>query len=278
MAERGWEGGSHPNVAYTVSASIEFIRLFPQILGPVLLTAMLIGIAACVVAPSLRQAVRPEWAALFALLLAVWVFHSIIPAGVEDRKLIIAVPAMVLFALAGLVWAADRFPSTVVGYRWRYLAVCASAGISFFVGTFQIPRVDHYGFKEAARFFAGLSKPTVLVSSDSGGEGLLISEIAMLQPHPAATILRGTKSLASVDWNGAGYRCTYSNSAQILHFMRDENVRYVVVDNFPPQVRFTHDALLKKTIENREAFELVRSVPSHERSIPGEIKIYRFRL
>jgi hypothetical protein len=280
MAERGWEGGSHPNLAYTVSASIEFMRLFPQILGPVLLTAMLIGIAACVVAPSLRQAVRPEWAALFALLLAVWAFHSIIPAGVEDRKLIIAVPAMILFALAGLVWAADRFPSTVPGYRWRYLAMCAFAGITFFVGTFQIPRVDHYGFKEAAHFLAGLASPTgptVLVSSDSGGEGLLISEMAMLQPHPAATILRGTKSLASVDWNGAGYRCTYSNSAQILHFMRDENIRYVVVDSFPPQVRFTHDALLKKTIENRDAFELVRSVPSHERSIPGEIKIYRSR-
>ena len=187
---------------------------------------------------------------------------------------------MVLFALAGVVWAADRVPSTVPGYRWRYPAMCAFAGITFFVSTFQIPRVDHYGFKEAAHFLAGLAsatRPTVLVSSDSGGEGLLISEIAMLQPHPAATILRGTKSLASVDWNGAGYRCTYSNSAQILHFMRDENIRYVVVDSFPPQVRFTHDALLKKTIENRDAFELVRSVPSHERSIPGEIKIYRSR-
>jgi hypothetical protein len=100
----------------------------------------------------------------------------------------------------------------------------------------------------------------------------------MLQPHPAATVLRGTKSLASVDWNGAGYHCNYSNSAQILHFMRDENVRYVVVDSFPPQVNFTHDALLKRTMEDKKAFQLLRSFPSHERSIPGEIKIYRFLL
>jgi hypothetical protein len=60
--------------------------------------------------------------------------------------------------------------------------------------------------------------------------------------------------------------------------MRDENVRYVVVDSFPPQVNFTHDALLKRTMEDKKAFQLVRSFPSHERSIPGEIKIYRFLL
>ncbi len=281
MAERGWEGGSHPNLPYTASALFEFLRLFPQILGPVLLAMMLAGIVACVLVPSFRRGVRPEWATLFALLLAVWVFHSIVPAGVEDRKLIIAVPAMVLFALAGAVWAADRIPSTTPGFRWRYVAVGGVAATSFFVGTFQIPRVDHYGFNQAAAFlagFAGPAKSTILVSSDSGGEGMLISEIAMLQPHPAATVLRGTKSLASVDWNGAAYHCIYSNSAEILHFMRDENVRYVVVDSFPPQVKFTHDALLKKTIERSKAFHLIRSFPSDERSMPGEIKIYRLTL
>src|SRR5690349_7790906 len=106
MAERGWDGGSRPNLAYTTSALVEFLRLFPQILGPVLLVFMLAGVATCVVVPYVRRNVRPEWATLFALLLAVWVFHSIIPAGVEDRKLIIAVPAMVLLVLGGLVWIA----------------------------------------------------------------------------------------------------------------------------------------------------------------------------
>ncbi len=109
MAERGWEGGSHPNVAYTADALFEFLRLFPQILGSVLLGLMSVGIAAlwfCI----RPKSIRAEWAVLFALLLAVWVFHSIVPAGVEDRKLIIAVPAMVLFVLAGAVWVADRVP------------------------------------------------------------------------------------------------------------------------------------------------------------------------
>ncbi len=104
LAERGWEGGSHPNVAYTASALVEFLRLFPQILGPVLLALFLLGLGACVVVPLVRHRIRAEWATLFALILAVWVFHSIVPAGVEDRKLIIAVPGMVLFALAGVVW------------------------------------------------------------------------------------------------------------------------------------------------------------------------------
>jgi len=281
MAERGWEGGSRPNVTYTVGALIEFLGLFPQILGPVLLAFMLVGIGAYVIVPYFQRSVRAEWAALFSLLLSVWVFHSIVPAGVEDRKLIIAVPAMVLFALGGLVWIADRLPVGLAWYQWRYLAVGGVAGLSFLFTTFQVPRVDHYGFTDAAGFLSGLpssAHPTILVSSDAGGEGMLISELAMLQPLPVETVLRATKSLANVDWNGAGYHCNFSNPAQVLNFMRDRNVSYVVVDSFPPQVRFAHDALLKKTIENGKAFQLVRSFPSHERSLHGEIKIYRFAL
>jgi hypothetical protein len=281
MAERGWEGGSHPNVAYTASALLEFVRLFPEILGPVLLGLMLVGIGACVVAPYVRRSVCPEWGGLFALLLAVWVFHSVIPAGVEDRKLIIGVPAMLLFALAGAVWLADRISPSVALYRWRYFALGSIAGLSFFALTFQVPRVDHYGFTEAAKFvtgFANSADATILVSSNSGGEGMLISEMAMLQPHPSETVLRGTKSLASVGWNGAGYQCHYSNSAELLHFMRDEKVGYVVVDTFAPQVKFAHDVLVKKTVENSSAFQLLRSFRSHQGSMPGEIRIYRVAL
>lgn len=281
MAERGWEGGSHPNLRYTVSALLEFVRLFPQILGPVLLGLMLVGIGVCVLLPYLQRTIRAEWATLSALLLAVWVFHSIIPAGVEDRKLIIAVPAMVLFVLAGAVWVADQIPARFALYRSRYLAVGSIAALSFFTGTFEIPKVEHYGYSEAASFLANLANPTnatILVSSNSGGEGMLISELAMIQPHPVETVLRGTKSLASVDWNGAGYHCTYSSPAELLHFMRDEKVGFVVVDNFPPQVKFTHDALLKRAISTGNAFKLVRSFPSHERSMPGEISVYRIVL
>jgi len=281
MAERGWEGGSHPTFGYTVGALVEFLRLFPHILGPVLLAFMGVGIGAYVVAPYFQRSVRPEWASLFGLLLSVWVFHSVVPAGVEDRKLIIAVPAMVLFALGGVVWIADKLPANLHSYSWRYLAVGGAAGLSFLFTTFEVPRLDHYGFTEAAGFLSGLARstqPTILVSSNAGGEGMLISELAMVQPHPVETVLRATKSLANVDWNGAGYHCNYSSPAELLRFMRDENVGYVVVDSFPPQVKFAHDSLLKKTIENRQAFQLVRSFPSHQQSLRGEIKIYRFVL
>jgi hypothetical protein len=239
---------------------------------------MVVGIGAYVVIPCVRRDIRAEWAVLFALLLAVWVFHSIIPAGVEDRKLIIAVPALVLLVLGGVVWVADRIPTTVPLYRWRYLAVGGVAFFSFLATTFQVPRVEHYGFSDAASFLAGLASstnPIILVSSNSGGEGMLISEIAMIQPHPLETVLRGTKSLASVDWNGAGYRCNYSNPTELLHFMRDGKVGYVVVDSFAPQVKFTHDALLKKAIESGREFQLIRVFPSHQRSMPGEVKVYR---
>lgn len=279
MAERGWEGGSQPTLRYTAGALVEFLGLLPQILGPVLLVLMVAGIASYVVTPFFRRVLLPIWASLFALAVAVWVFHSIVPAGVEDRKLIIAVPAMVLFVVGGALWVANQLPEMTPLHRWRHAVALVVGALGFFLGTFYIPRVEHYGFTETASFLVGLPNPEqspILVSSNSGGEGMLISEVAMNRPHPVETILRATKSLASVDWNGAGYHCNYTSPAQVLKFLRDEHVRYVVVDTFAPQVSFAHDALLKNTIALDKSFVLAKTIRSSSSGMPGEIRVYQF--
>jgi Dolichyl-phosphate-mannose-protein mannosyltransferase len=280
LVERGWDE-SKPSLSYTFAALIEFLKLFPQILGPILLGLMLVGIMALVVIPSLRGRVPANVSAVFALLLAVWIFHSLVPAGVEDRKLVIAVPAMVLFTLGGAVWIANQIPNESPLFRWRWMLVGGFTAISFFVGTFYIPKLQHYGFIEAAHFITtrpDLKAATILVSSESGGEGLLVSEVAMNQPQPSAVIARGTKSLASMEWNAAQYRSFYSTPAEIVRYLEEERIQLVVMDDFAPQVHFPHNDLLRETIQRCNRFQLLAAFPSRGSKSKGEVYIYRFKL
>ena len=281
LVDRGWDGGSKPSMAYTADALVEFLKLFPEILGPVLLTLMLVGIAVLVAAPLLRRAISAEASAMLALLLGVWLFHSLVPAGVEDRKLVIAVPAMVLFALGGAAYVAGRVPRDNSLFRWRWVLVGGVAVVSFLAFTFRIPKVQRYGYIDAAHYLATrpeLKSATILVSSESGGEGLLVSEMAMKEPQPSDIIIRGTKSLANMEWNATHYRSVYSDPSQILHYLQDKKVQLVVMDDFAPQVRFPHNDLLKQTIQQDGRFRLLASFPDGSSKPLGEVRIYQFGL
>ena len=282
LAERGWDGGSKPSLSYTLSALGEFLKFFPQILGPVLLALMLAGIVVLIGRPLLRERVVPaHTSAVFALMLGVWMFHSLVPAGIEDRKLVIAAPAMVLFTLGGIVWVVNQVPRQSVLFRWRWLLVGGLTAISFFAGTFYIPKVQHYGFIEAAHFLTTrpeFKSATILVSSESGGEGMLVSEVAMRQPQPADVIIRGTKSLASMEWNAVHYQSFYSTPSDIVHYLEDKKIQLVVMDSFTPQVHFPHHELLRKTIQQCKRFKLLATFPDRHSKPTGEVRIYKFEL
>ncbi len=108
LVQRGWDGGDEPSLAYTFSALREFLPM-ADLVGWGTAPLVLLGIAVTIVIPYFKKNVDPEWATMFALIPAAWIFHSIVPAGVESRKLIIAVPAMILFLFAGGFWLARRF-------------------------------------------------------------------------------------------------------------------------------------------------------------------------
>lgn len=280
MAERGWEGGSHPTVQYTSAALWQFVLLFPEILGPVLCVAMLLGLALRVVKPIYQRNLTTMDAAMVSLLLAVWIFHSLVPAGVEDRKLLIGVPAMIYFVVAGAIGVARYIPEWAGTMRIRGAMVGAALTCCFFLQTFSIPRVRHYGFDKVAAFISshpGISNSRILVSSDSVGEGLLVSELAMLRPDPAAQILRATKALATVDWNGDRYRCLYRTAPELTSYLQHANVDFVVVDSFPKETDFLHDRILRRALGDEKVFKLIAAFPSHDGATPGEIQIYNLK-
>jgi 4-amino-4-deoxy-L-arabinose transferase-like glycosyltransferase len=259
MAEQGWTGGTGPSLTYTFSALFEFGVIVMRMAGMVLGCLALLGIAVTIVAPSLRGAVRSAPAAMFAFIVSTWVFHSLVPAGVEDRKMMIAVPAWVLFVFAGGYCLAHqiRLPERIAS--WRTWLVGGVAGLAFAATAFAIPRQTHYGYAEAAQFITSrpnLRANTMLVSDDAVGEGLLISEIAMRESRPGSRIVRATKALAETNWNGSRYRSLYSTPAQVARAVQDLRIDLVVIGTFHGADALNHNQLLRDALRNQQQFKL----------------------
>jgi hypothetical protein len=278
IAERGWTGGTEMSLRYTASALSEYIGLFISICGPALTALMILGVLSSVLVPVFRGPVASSPAVMLALVLAVWSFHSLVPAGVEDRKLIIAVPAMVLFVFEGIRWLASRLPERGVPYAWRLSVICLIAGTVFAAQTFTIPRQVQTGYSDAAKFITTLRRNdarTILVASQSEGEGLLISEVAMLKPHPDAVIIRATKTMAQMDWNAVNYHCLFSTPEQVQRFLRDRRVDLAVLDSFPPMVQYKHYKLLRQALEISPGVRKLAKFRSNSSAFPGEVLIFK---
>ncbi len=279
LASQGWEG-SAPTVQYTLSALGQFTIIIMQITGPALSVLIVIGIIAQILMPLLRrESVMPFPAVMVALIFATWLFHSLVPAGVEDRKMVIAAPALVFFLIAGGFWLADRLPLPL---KWRRATVTIAAGVVFAAGTFAIPKDQPYGYTEAALFLT--SRPefqgsTILSSSNSVGEGLLVSEIAMREPRPRDTIIRATKALAQMNWNGSVYHSLVRTPRDVLATLDRDRVNLVVVDTWPLDNELPHNKLLLETIRLKPArFQLLKVCSPEAVANAGQIRIYRFLL
>ena len=278
-AERGWAGGSHPSAGYTLSALAQFFAVTIRIVGPVLSVLVGIGILVTVLLPLFRARVKTVPAILFALLAGDWIFHSLVPAGVEDRKMIMAVPALIYFLFEGGLWLAEFLPLRDRFAVWKRPAVAALAAVVFFATVFSIPHDSHYGYTEAARFLVSdpaLQSASVLVSSGSIGEGLLISEVAMRDPRPKALVLRATKELAHMDWTGAHYESVYHDTASLLQYFHQAQVKGIVIDTYKGPGLFPHEELVKRALQQSHGkFRLRAEFTGHSDSgEPGQVQVY----
>jgi 4-amino-4-deoxy-L-arabinose transferase-like glycosyltransferase len=279
LASEGWASSS-PSMHYTLNALGAFTLIIVQITGWALFVLVALGIIVQVLQPLLRRRpVTPLPAVMLALILATWIFHSLVPAGVEDRKMIIAAPALVLFLIAGGLWLADRLPLRGRGATWRRGLVAVGAGVLFATGTFAIPHDPHYGYVEAAQFihshpeFRGAA---ILSSSNSTGEGLLVSEVAMLDPHPDVTIVRATKALARMNWDGSSYQSLVFSPADVLAALSRERIQFVVIDGRPFDKQFLHNKVLLQAIASNPAhFQLLATYSGDDPS--ATIRIFSFR-
>ncbi|MGB3564444.1 MAG: glycosyltransferase family 39 protein [Thermoanaerobaculia bacterium] len=242
-----------PTFEYTLKAvpifSMHFVRSFG--IGLTLFGAL--GFLLRIVLPVRRRELDGIWASLGSLVVAALFFHWIVPAGFDPRFLILGVPPMICFVVAGVVGSVELLSERWMGRRWRLALVGIVAASLLFFEVFAVPGREWHGFgKVAAALFAPnpMETSVVLISSDPEGEGALVSEVAVRDRDRRHFVLRGSKVLSTSRWDGSEYQALYETTAKMGDFLRQTPVHMVVVDRSVPKAFHTPDqALLWETLQ-----------------------------
>ena len=260
LASEGWtdEGWGW---AFTSKAIPFYPMKLYATLGGVVVVLAIAGVCSKLIDRD-KSKLKGLWFAAAALLIGVVLFHVVVPVGFEDRHLIPALSAVVLFAVAGL--DSNRKLAQQRNSVLRVLLVFLFAFSAMIFCFTRIPHKAYRGFGDVAQFL--LSKPEAekekfLVASDARGEGMFISETAMREKRPGHFIKRASKELASSSWSGGGYKAKFADEAALGNFLRTNSIHYVVFDDSISMTKRTdYHELLARTLEQGN-FTLGKSFP-----------------
>jgi hypothetical protein len=144
------------------------------------------------------------------------------------------------------------------------------------------PKKSWYAFGDVAEHLLSQNSyqnSLFLVSSDSRGEGMFVSEVAMRERRPGHVVLRASKVLSRSNWSGSNYELLYRTPDEVMTFLHDIPVGIVVVDHsVAGDTRYQHNALLIETlIEHSSKWELIGRYPFTRRAVvsPAAVSVYR---
>jgi hypothetical protein len=245
-----------PTMQYPFSAGFmasSSLFLWGQLLrapGILVSAFALVGVAAKVVGPYRSGRVESLWGTAFAQIIAVWLFHTLVPAGLEKRYLLAALAPWLMFAAAGIQWVSDRLSGRFLPARGWAVVLSSVAGIVFFATVFDIPQKRGVGLQEVAEELTSnpeFRNSVIMCSSQGNGEAILISEVAMREARPGHIILRANRMLADNDWNGDNYKIKMKTPAEVEQFLEAAAVDVVVLD-LKPDHDFEHHQQLLATV------------------------------
>ena len=280
MVRDGWDSESW-NWQFTVKAVPQISRFMIETVGIVLALCLLAGLWVKVIVPFRNKRLEGFWAVMAAYVVSVWAFHVMVPTSLEPRKVLMAAPALLLFAGAGLDWTAGALPSRL-GLRKRQILVAATVSLGFFLMTFEVPRGYCPGFVRAVQFL--LQKPELkdvgfFVSSNTDGEGRFIAELASREIWPRHILIRSSKALVKTNWLMSQYHLRCSTPAEVSDLLNHIGVAIVVLHNEPQQAATIHHQLLSTMLNESPDWQRIYTDQPHcSRHRDGEeIAVYSYR-
>lgn len=241
------------------------------------------------VAVAFRRGHHEDWrtsrmvafASMFAAVLIFHVFNPHYTMADERYFLIMLAPLAAL-----LVWGVDVIAEVAVQPRSRRLlrgvllgavsvSVVVAAWRSFTPGTPLGYRaiVAHL---EAQKKLAG---SRILVVSEERGEGAFVAAAAVRRAAAPATIVRGSKFLASDDWMGRNLTLRFTSVAEIASALDDARIDFVVIDESPEARLVRYWGAVRALIASRSgSFELLFRTEGDRPSGPSRhLKLYGYR-
>lgn len=275
MVEDGVGGGEPlwiqgPKFAWDIYAGV----------GVAALVFALIGVWITLIQVRQRAVVAPEWAALAALAVALFVLHSVIPTGAENRYMVPVIAPVVLFSAAGVDYVAR------LARRWPYAlmrsGLAALVLAAFGIQCFALPlQLRNGGYNAMVKDVASQlsNAPQVwLVSSSSTGEGSLVAAVALQESHPASYVLRGKTLLAGGDWLWNNTQDRFDTPAKLSALLDQIPVTVVVIDDLIPTVekRPYQNRLKALVADEPQRWALVGSYPQVDGGVtyPNSLHVY----
>jgi len=207
---------------YVHTALVENSAILLSGIGPALLGAGAIGfVAACA-----RQR-RPgnDIICMAALLAAVCVFQTVVPAAIQDRYLAPALPPL-LILVAWVVARLLRSPP------WR-TAVMAALVVALLPNAIAMAPKSRFGMLEAAaQVWANRppANPAVLVASDGAAEGAAVAALAERDPaRPSLFAVRGSRLLGGGGYNRADYQPRFASPQDVMAAIDDYAIPLVIL-------------------------------------------------
>jgi hypothetical protein len=208
---------------------------------------------------------EPLWAALASVAASVYILQCVASAGLEGRFMLPALAALMPFLFAGVEWLAQITAPVRGTQRLRAVAVFSCAALVFAHQVHAVPAKEYLGFSDAAALV--LSRPesrgaAILVSSQTDGEGLFISEVVARRTHPECFTLRASKVLSRADWLGRYYRPRFNSPEEIGRYLEDIPVDFVVIDTRSGATPLLHHRHLEELIRRRAGtWQLLATFP-----------------
>jgi hypothetical protein len=207
---------------YTHEALVANAAILLTGVGPALLAA---GVLGFVMACARRRAPDATVTCLAALLAAVCLFQTVVPAAIQDRYLAPALPPLLILA----AWLIARVLPRPV-WRAAVMAALVLALVPEAVAPAPKPR---FGMLEAAaQVWANRlpANPAVLVVSDGAAEGAAVAALAERDPaRPGLFAVRGSRLLGGGGYNRADYQPRFATPQAVMAAIDDYAIPLVIL-------------------------------------------------
>ena len=185
---------------------------------------------------------RPVALAAAAALVSILTVSLGLRAMQEPRHWIILIPPILLLAIESI--------SHLATTRMR-LAVLSLTALAFF--PFHISWQHSAGYRAMA---AKIRLPSrMLISSATLGEGPWIAAVALREKRPASVVIRATKVLASMGWNGENYRLLVDTPSEVLTRLDELGINVIVVHSPAGAAAPPHQILLLNALAGSDAWQ-----------------------
>lgn len=225
-----------------------------------------------------------------SICVIVFLFYLFVPAGLEQRYLLVLMPSALLLAFKAL----ENFLSLIVSllsfpkhheYKWLNAAIFL-CGALLLVGSFELRPKFAHGFGKLIEVLEkekADNRQGVMVVSDSRGEGAIIAASALAsseRPLGGIRIYRGSKRLSSSDWLGRNYQSFFTTVPLLREYMHNGGFHFLAIDNgVPESKKQEYHVLVGRLVdEHPEDFKFVRKFETFRKGgKEAGIILYRIR-